>query len=333
MRRLVRIPEDADIPMIGLINVGLIDRGTNLIQVRAISGCNLNCIFCSVDEGPLSKTRVTTYVVDIDTLMEWFNEIVEFKNTDKIEAHLDGTGEPTLHPKFVELVSRIAENERVKVISLQTNGVTLTYKLIDELEEIGMTRINLSLHSLDPEKSKLLVGSKNYKIDKILDTAEYIANSRIDLLIAPVWVPGINDDDIIDIIEYAKQTIKSSNWPILGIQKLEIHKYGRKPKNVRGMSWFKFYSRLRVWERKFKVKLKLSRSDFGIFPMKIVPPVFKKGEKVRVRIVAPGWMRSEMIGVAKDRAVTVINTNAQVGDLVNVRIVKTKHNIYIGVPA
>ena len=75
MRKLVRIPEDADIPMIGLINVGLIDRGTNLIQVRAISGCNLNCIFCSTDAGPFSKTRQAEYmVIDPELLVDKFIE-------------------------------------------------------------------------------------------------------------------------------------------------------------------------------------------------------------------------------------------------------------------
>ena len=101
MRTIVRIPDDAELPLIGCICFGLIDRGTNLIQVRPISGCNLNCIFCSVDEGPNSKTRVTSYVVDLDYLMEWFIEIAKFKGNKHIEAHIDGTGEPTLYPQLV----------------------------------------------------------------------------------------------------------------------------------------------------------------------------------------------------------------------------------------
>ena len=98
------------------------------------------------------------------------------------------------------------------------------------------------------------------------------------------------------------------------------------------MSWTSFYRKLRVWEKKYGVKLRLKKSDFGIFPMRIVPLTFRKGEKVRVRIVAPGWMKNEMIGVAKDRAITVVGTKAGIGDLVNVRIIKNKHNIYIAKP-
>ena len=37
-----------DIPLIGHIAFGIIDRGTNLLQIRATSFCALSCIFCSV---------------------------------------------------------------------------------------------------------------------------------------------------------------------------------------------------------------------------------------------------------------------------------------------
>ena len=334
MRRVIRIPDDVDLPLIGLIQIGIIDRGTNLLQVRAISGCNLNCIFCSVDEGPKSKTRVTNYIItSLDYMMEWLREIVAFKGPSKIEMHLDGTGEPMLYPKFLDLVHSIADIPGVEIISLQTNGILLTEKIVDELEAIGLSRINLSIHSLDPNLSKYLVGMPSYDLANILNIAEYISNSRIELLIAPVWVPGINDDDIEKIIQYTIKIVKKDQkWPMLGIQKYEIYRYGRKVPGVREMSWYHFYQQLRIWEKKYGVKLKLRKEDFWMHKRKMIPKIFKKGEKVRVKIVAPGWMHNEMIGVARDRAITVLNCNANIGDKINVRIVKNKHNLYIAVP-
>ncbi|MFB6216441.1 MAG: radical SAM protein, partial [Candidatus Aenigmatarchaeota archaeon] len=47
-RNLVYINQGSEIPLLGHIAFGLIDRGTNLIQVRPITGCNLKCIYCSV---------------------------------------------------------------------------------------------------------------------------------------------------------------------------------------------------------------------------------------------------------------------------------------------
>ena len=48
----VRITADSDIPLVGSLYFGIIDRGTSLLQVRPSCGCNLNCPFCSVDAGP-----------------------------------------------------------------------------------------------------------------------------------------------------------------------------------------------------------------------------------------------------------------------------------------
>ena len=65
----IYIHKNSGIPLIGTAYFGLIDRGTNLIEIRPITSCNLNCIFCSVDEGPKSKRRVD-YVVEKDYLVQ-----------------------------------------------------------------------------------------------------------------------------------------------------------------------------------------------------------------------------------------------------------------------
>jgi len=202
LRKLIRIPTDVELPLIGLIQIGLIDRGTNLIQVRPISGCNLNCIFCSVDEGPNSRTRVTNYfITDLDYLLDWFKWIVKLKGARQIEAHIDGAGEPLLHPAIIELVHMLSDVPGVEVVSMQTNGLTLDGKLITELSEAGLSRINISLHTLDEEKAKMLVGWQGYRLKKVIDALHEVVNTRTELLVAPVWVHGMTDSDAVKIIE------------------------------------------------------------------------------------------------------------------------------------
>ena len=62
-----------------------------------------------------------------------------------------------------------------------------------------------------------------------------------------------------------------------------------------------------------------------------MPLAFDKGEKVTVEIRAPGWIRGEMLGVARDRVVSVYNCEKQAGN-VRVKIISTKHNIYTAKP-
>ena len=165
-----------------------------------------------------------------------------------------------------------------------------------------------------------------------MENASYIASTRIDLLIAPVWLPGINDKDIPELIEFALSIGAGKKWPALGIQKFLPHKYGRKP-DIRTMSWETFYSKLREWEGIYGTKLVLAPGDFGSFECKALPRVFKRYERVKVKVVGPGWMRGEKLAVARDRVITVVDSDRiPVGAEVFVRMERVGDGIYIARP-
>jgi len=327
-----RITRKSEIPLVGSLYFGIIDRGTSLLQVRPSCGCNLNCPFCSVDAGPESTTRATSYEVEMEYLVEAVEEIARFKGTG-VECHIDSPGEPVMYPYLPELIAALRRIEEVSVISLQTNGTLLTTAKIAALERAGLDRINLSLHALDPKIAQLLAGVDWYDIEKLTDAAKAVVASRIDLLIAPVFIPGINDTEIPKLIRFAQEIGAGKRFPPLGIQKFEHYRYGRSPKGVKAQSWWQFYNRsIRPWEKEFGIKLQLdSVRDFGMVRRPFIPLVFSKGEKVTVEIRAPGWIHGEMLGVARDRVVSVYNCPKESGH-VRVKIVATKHNIYVGVP-
>ena len=332
-RKLVEVPTDW--PLLGCIAFGIIDRGTNLIQVRPSSSCPLSCIFCSTDAGPFSRNRQTEYVVDPDHMIKWFKVVAETKKSKSLEAHIDTVGDPLTYPKLVDLVHRLSEISKVRVISLQTHGSLLSYRVISDLEAAGLSRINLSIDALDPQLAKRLAGTQHYDLDHVLKMAEAISKSKIDLLIAPVWVPGLNDQEIPKIIEYALKIGAGKRWPPLGIQKYVVHKYGRKPKGVRPMTWYRFYKELHELEKRFKVKLILKPDDFGIVKDAKMPLSFKKGEKVRVRVVGVGWLRGERLAVdlRRERIMTLVNApHIEVGSTVLAKILTCKDNIYVAEP-
>ena len=327
---------DSSIPLVGCIAFGLIDRGTNLIQVRPISTCPLSCIFCSTNAGPKSRIRQTEYIVPLDYLVEEFEKITAFKGKRKIEAHIDTVGDPITYPYIAELVSRISQIEGVEVVSLQTHGSILDEKMLDRLSAAGLTRINLSVDALDPELARKLADTEWYDVKKVIQLIEYItSNTSIDLLLAPVWIPTINDAEIPKIIELAKKVGAGKRFPPLGIQRYEIHKHGRKVKGVRAHSWKYFYARLREWEKEFGVKLVLRPEDFGIHKRRMLPIPYRKYETVKVRVVGPGWLRREKLAVTLngDRTVTLVNAEEiPVEAKLKARIVANKHNIFVAEP-
>ena len=324
-RRLYYIHEKTGIPLIGHTAFGIIDRGTNLIQVRPISGCNLNCIFCSVDEGK-SKTRVTDYIVHASYLTSIFEEVAEFKRKHtpnvKIEAHIDGQGEPFLYPKIEELIKKLSEV--ADVVSIQTHGMLLSRERIRKLENY-LDRINLSIHTLDEKKAMMLSGTRMYDVEYVKEMCREIAQSNIDLLLAPVWIPGYNDEDIKEIINFGKKIGAGKKWKPFGIQKYVKYRFGRKPKGVKAMSYQHFYSCLCSMDK----ELRLFPKDFEIVKCKSIPKKFKKGEKVDLKLCLYGRIEGEMIAVGRDRIIQIVETKGELGDFVKVKIIRNKHNIYV----
>ncbi|MEM1739559.1 MAG: radical SAM protein, partial [Candidatus Methanomethylicaceae archaeon] len=203
MLRIFKISED--IPLMGTVYFGIIDRGTNVLQIRPSTSCPLNCIFCSTDAGPKSKNRQTEYIVDLDILIKWIREIVKIKGMG-IEAHIDTVGDPLTYPWLIDLIQNLKELREISIISIQTHGYLLNERTIEELEAAGLSRINLSIDALDEDLAKKLSGSDYYNIKRIMEIAEYITkNTSMDLLIAPVWVHPLNDKEIEKIIDFAKK--------------------------------------------------------------------------------------------------------------------------------
>lgn len=323
-------------PLVGCIAFGLIDRGTNIIQVRPITTCPLSCKFCSTNAGPKSKTRQTEYIVPPDYLVEEFEKIVEFKGRKHIEAHIDTVGDPITYPEITELVAQLSQVNGVATVSMQTHASILTTKLMTKLSNAGLTRINLSLDALEPNLAKMLADTDWYRPEKTIKLIKHItSNTKTDLLVAPVWIHGINDDEIPSIIQLAKDIDAGKTFPPLGIQKYERHKRGRKIKKAKWLSWNEFYKQLKAWEKQFNIRLVLDKDSFGIHDQTMLPIPYKRLEKINVRVTAPGWLKHEKLAVTQcqDRSITLINAEEiQVGAKLKARILANKHNIFIAEP-
>jgi uncharacterized Fe-S cluster-containing radical SAM superfamily enzyme len=57
------------VPQVGTLAFGVVDRGTNVLEVRPTSVCALSCVFCSVNAGPQSRARWAEYVVEVEALL------------------------------------------------------------------------------------------------------------------------------------------------------------------------------------------------------------------------------------------------------------------------
>lgn len=325
-KNAVYVHKNSGIPLIGNISFGIVDRNTSIIEIRPVTGCNLNCIYCSVGEGLTSKAG-NDFVVELDYILEEFRKLVRFKDTDNIEAHIGTQGEPFLYSGIVELVEGLAKTPNVSVVSVDTNGTLLNEKLIDELADAGLTRINLSINAMDEKKAKEIAGA-GYNIKHVTKMAEYAAK-KIDLIIAPVWLQGINDKEIPKIIEFAKKIMPKTKQDrlFIGIQNFLEYPHGRNP--VKQLGYKSFYKKLAELEKNHNIRLIMDwEKDFKMRPAKKLEKPFDKGNIIKASVVCEGRYNGEKIAVSEGRTITIPGCH-KTGN-VKVKITKSKHNIFYG---
>jgi uncharacterized Fe-S cluster-containing radical SAM superfamily enzyme len=300
-----------------------VDRGTNIIEVKPSTGCNLSCIFCSVNEG---ENNYNDILVEEEYIIKEFRNLCSIKK-HPVEACINPHGEPLLYPYLKELIKDLRGIENVDVISINTNGCMLSKRIIDELSEAGLTRINLSIHSLNKEKASKLANSP-YNVDHVVEMIKY-CEGKVDVLLAPVLIPGINEEDIDGIIELSKK-IKNKRFPSIGIQNFLNYKGGR---NVaEQMPWDNFFEFLRKKEKEHGCRLIIEENLFNIQYDETLPKPFRKGQVIKAEIKASGRSKNEVIAVSSGRNITVVNPKKRTG-IISIRLIRDKHNIYTAVSA
>ncbi len=320
-------------PLYGYIGFGVIDRGTNVLQVRPTTICPLNCIFCSVDAGPKSKNRVAEFMIDHLSIYNATIQVAKYKGGG-IEALIDTIGEPFTYPHLVDLVKLLKNSVFIRSVAVETHGALLSKEIINKLEEAGLDRINLSIDTLDKEKAKYLQGTSWYNLDKVIELAEYIVkNTKIDLHVTPVWVPRINDEDVINVIKWAYNIGAGKKWPPATIQKYNIHKYGRKVPGIKPLTWSNFWKEIKKIEEETGVRVTWTMDEWGMRRTKRYPCPYSVGDKVVAEVLFPGVFKGEYIGVIKDRRgkwlVTIPARRIKIGTQYMVEIISDKDSLLI----
>ena len=160
------------------------------VYLLLTSFCNSDCRMC-FDKYSRPRDEMT-----VDFIKEKLNI---FKNK---QIYLSG-GEPTLHGDLPEIIKLITESSNIPV--LLTNGLKLSdAAYLRKLKRNGLGFIYLSFDGLKEEIYERMRGGKfEYKLK--LQALENIKKEKIRTVITTTIVKGINDDQVKDLIDYAKK--------------------------------------------------------------------------------------------------------------------------------
>ena len=110
-------------------------------------------------------------------------------------------GEPLIREGIVDFIKKLNTLDNIKDITMTTNGFYLE-KLAKDLKKAGLSSVNISLDTLKRDKFKKITG-----VDALNDVTAGIKeaiNAGISTKINTVIQKGVNDDELFDIIELAK---------------------------------------------------------------------------------------------------------------------------------
>jgi len=172
------------------------DRVVRDLRISVTDRCNFRCTYCMPEEG-----------------MQWMprSEILTFEEIERLARicvdhyGFDGIrltgGEPTIRAHITTLVSKLSA---LGVdVAMTTNGATLR-NIAHDLRAAGLTRINISLDTLDRERFARM--TRRDELDNVLLGIEAAKSAGFDpVKINAVIERGANDDEIVGLARFGRE--------------------------------------------------------------------------------------------------------------------------------
>lgn len=159
------------------------------LRLAVTDRCNLRCVYCMPSEGvPFKEHGEILSYED----MAFFVAIAVDVGISKVR--LTG-GEPLVRKGVPDLVRLIAATAGVDDISLTTNGLLLA-SFAPALADAGLSRVNVSLDSLDPARFRALTrgGSVEQALDGIRAALEYgLHPVKVNAVLMPETLDELED--------------------------------------------------------------------------------------------------------------------------------------------
>ncbi len=165
------------------------------LRLSVTDRCNLRCQYCMPEQEYVWLPK---------------EDILHFEEVDRVvdvfvdrgvrRVRLTG-GEPLLRKDLPILVERLAAKPGIEDLAMTTNGVLLA-PMAPELKRAGLGRVTVSLDTLQPERFFNLTRSK--ELDRVLAGIDAAAQIFPGFKIDMVVMKGVNDDEMIEMIEFAK---------------------------------------------------------------------------------------------------------------------------------
>ena len=170
-------------------------REVNYLRVSVTERCNFRCQYCMPDK-PFSWVPKENLLTFEELFL--FMKVAIDEGINKIR--ITG-GEPLLRENLDGFIRMISEYKPDIDLALTTNGYLLP-AVAQKLKDAGLKRLNISIDSLKPEVAHHIAQKDVLK--DVLAGVEKALEVGLKVKINMVPLKGINESEIVDVLDYAK---------------------------------------------------------------------------------------------------------------------------------
>ena len=185
-------------------------RAISYLRVSVTDRCNLRCIYCMPPQG--AEKHAHASILRYEELALVIQAAAEIGIT---KIRLTG-GEPLARLGLADFVRMVAAIPGIDDLSMTTNGTLLAGKA-GALAEAGLSRVNISLDTLNPERFQTIT-RRGCLDDVWAGIAAARAAGLTPIKFNVVVVRGLNDDEVVD---FARKTL-TDGWHVRFIELMPI---------------------------------------------------------------------------------------------------------------
>lgn len=172
------------------------NRKIDYIRVSVTSRCNFRCLYC-MPNTPF-EWEPHENILSYEEMFEFLKLAID-EGVNKIR--ITG-GEPLLRRDLDVFIKMLYDYKPSLDLALTTNGYYLK-EYAKKLKEAGLKRVNISLDSLKRDIASKI--AQKDVLPKVLEGIDEAIKNGFVVKLNMVVMKGINDDEIVDLLEFAKK--------------------------------------------------------------------------------------------------------------------------------
>ena len=169
-------------------------RTVDYIRISVTDRCDFRCVYCMAEDMTfVPRARLLT--------LEEITQIAQaFVSQGVRKLRITG-GEPLVRKNIVKLLGDLGRLQGLDELVMTTNGSQLP-KLAQQIRDAGVSRLNISLDSLDEEKFRKI--TRTSELSQVLDGIRAAQRANFEnLKINAVILKNRNHEEVVPLVKFA----------------------------------------------------------------------------------------------------------------------------------